>query len=285
MIKDCDMEQIGPRPAQLAGTWYTGSPEALKKEVQGYLHSAELPAAEGEVIALIAPHAGHRYSGPVAGYAYRAVEGRSYDCVAVLSPFHQGYHKPILTSGHSAYQTPLGEVSIDTERLAALEADLAEQQQRPPDYLAYDQEHAIEIQLPFLQLALHGDFKLLPIMLSGIQSEAAYQLGGALGRVLKNSRCLLIASTDLSHFYTEDQANRLDQAMLAAIASLDPHQVMEVQRSGKGQACGLLAVVAVLAAANALGAARCQILNYATSGAASGDYSRVVGYGAAVITG
>jgi AmmeMemoRadiSam system protein B len=278
------MEQIGTRPAQLAGTWYTGSPEALKQEVHGYLQNVELPPLAGEVIGLIAPHAGHRYSGPVAGYAYRAVEGRSYDCVAVLSPFHQGYHKPILTSGHSAYQSPLGEVPIDGERLAALETDLAEKENISIDHLAYDQEHAIEIQLPFLQLALQGEFKLLPIMLSGIQSEAAYKLGEALGRLLKDNRCLLIASTDLSHFYTEDQANRLDQAMLAAVASLDPQQVMEVQRSGKGQACGLLAVVAVLTAAKALGAAACQILNYATSGAASGDYSRVVGYGAAVIT-
>lgn len=278
------MEQTGPRPSQLAGTWYTGDPQSLQREVSGYIQSAELPQIEGEIVALVTPHAGHRYSGPVAGYAYQAVQGRSYDCVAVLSPFHHGYHRPLITSAHNSYETPLGSIPIAQEQLAALEADLEAHYQLSCDHLAYDQEHAVEIQLPFLQLALEGEFALLPVMFSGIQPDAALRLGESLGRVLADANTLLVASTDLSHFYTEDQANRLDQTMLEAIASLDPEEVISVQRHGKGQACGVLAVAAALAAAQALGATNCQVLNYATSGAVSGDYSRVVGYGAAVIT-
>jgi AmmeMemoRadiSam system protein B len=284
IVKDQMMTETGTRPAQLAGTWYTGNPQTLQREVSGYIQTPELHEFTKDIVALVAPHAGHRYSGPVAGYAYQAVLGRSYDTVVVISPFHHGYHRPLITSAHTAYQTPLGSIEIDQARLEALEAALDEQHQLSLDRLAYDQEHAIEIQLPFLQLALEGDFKLLPLMLSGIQTAAASKLGKTLGSVLADTKTLLVASTDLSHFYSEEQANKLDQAMLDAIASLDPEKVMAVQRSGKGEACGLLAVVAVLTAAKDLGASYCRILNYATSGATSGDYSRVVGYGAGVIT-
>lgn len=277
------MKQTGTRPAQLAGTWYTGEPQALQDEITTYLQAAEAVELPKEIIALVAPHAGHRYSGTVAGCAYRAVQGRRFDRVAVISPFHHGHPKPLLTSAHTSYETPLGSIPVDQAGLASLETLLETQHQISLERLAFDQEHAIEIQLPFLQLALQGGFTLLPLMLSGIQADTAVSLGEALGELLAGTKSLLVASTDLSHFYPEEHANRLDHAMLDAIASLDPGRVLAAQRSGKGEACGLLAVVAVLTAATALGAHQCRVLKYATSGKTSGDYSRVVGYGAAVI--
>jgi AmmeMemoRadiSam system protein B len=277
------MEQTVERPAQLAGTWYPADRETLAREVDGFIQAADI-AVDHQIIGLVAPHAGHRYSGAVAGYAYHSVRGHSFDCVAVVSPFHHGHRRPVLTTAHCCYQTPIGKVEVDQSRLDLLEANLQKQSKLSLTRVAYDQEHAIEIQLPFLQSALAGDFKLLPLMLSGAQTAAAVQLGEALAEVLLDSNSLLVASTDLSHFFSEKDANQLDQAMLDAIASFDPVEVIAVQRKGKGQACGLLAVICVLTAAKILGAEQCQILKYDTSGAVSGDYSRVVGYGAGVLT-
>ena len=278
------MKQSGARPAQLAGTWYTGDPGLLAQEVGAYIQNAETPPADQEIVGLVAPHAGHRYSGEVAGYAYSLVRGLSFDTVVVVSPFHHGHRQPVLTTAHSCYQTPLGKIDVDQKHLKALETILSEQSHLTLARLAYDQEHAVEIQLPFLQSALSGEFTLLPLMLSGFQAAAAIRLGEALAQILAGTNSLLVASTDLSHFYSEEQANQMDQAMLDAIASFDPAKVISTQRKGEGQACGLLAVICVMTAAKMLGAAQCRILKYATSGAVSGDYSRVVGYGAGVIT-
>jgi AmmeMemoRadiSam system protein B len=278
------MKLTETRPAQLAGTWYTGNPENLQKEITDYIKNVSNPTLPQEIIGLLVPHAGHRYSGPVAGYAYKAVQGRSYQNVVVISPFHRGHNQPIITTAHVSYQTPLGEVLVDFPHLEALENMLNEDYQYKLSQIAYDQEHAVEIQLPFMQLALKDEFKLLPLMLAGGKTEAAIQLGEALGKLLAGGETLLVASTDLSHFYAEEKANQLDQAMLDAIATFDVDQVINAHNSGKGQACGLLAVVAVMTAAKILGANKIQILNYATSGATSGDYSRVVGYGAGVFT-
>jgi AmmeMemoRadiSam system protein B len=278
------MKLTETRPAQLAGTWYTGNPEALQQEITNYINNASNPPISQEIIGLLVPHAGHRFSGPVAGYAYQAVQGQSYESVVVVSPFHRGHNQPIITTAHVSYQTPLGEVAVDFPHLEALENLLNEHYQHKLSQIAYDQEHAVEIQLPFMQLALKDNFQLLPLMLAGGHTEAAIQLGEALGKILAGSKTLLVASTDLSHFYAEEKANQLDQTMLDAIATFDVDQVIGAHSRGKGQACGLLAVVAVMTAVRILGGTQAQILNYATSGATSGDFSRVVGYGAGVFT-
>lgn len=278
------MKLTETRPAQLAGTWYTGNPETLRQSITNYIEDVNIPPIPQEIIGLLAPHAGHRYSGPVAGYAYRAIQGQSYDTVAVVSPFHRGYGQPIITTAHLSYLTPLGEVAVDYPHLEALENLLKEEYQQTLSQIAFDQEHAVEIQLPFLQLALKGEFQLLPLMLAGGETETAIELGEALGQILQGTRSLLVASTDLSHFYEEEKANRLDQVMLDAIATFDVDRVIAAHISGKGQACGLLAVLTVMTAARMLGAAQVKILDYATSGATSGDFSRVVGYGAGVFT-
>lgn len=278
------MKLTETRPPQLAGTWYTGAPESLQRSVTTYINNATNPPIAEKIIALLAPHAGHRYSGPVAGFAFQAVEGHSYDTVVVVSPFHRGHNRPIITTAHVSYQTPLGDIPIDFPHLEALENFLDQSFQHKLSQVAYDQEHAVEIQLPFLQCALEGPFQLIPLMLAGGDTQTAIQLGQALGDVLAGSNTLLVASTDLSHFYPEEKANRLDRAMLDAIATFDVDQVSAAHASGKGQACGLLAVLAVMTASRILGAGQAQILNYATSGATSGDYSRVVGYGAGVFT-
>ena len=278
------MNSIDTRPAALAGTWYSANPQQLRSEVADYIQSAAVPEFSGEIVALIAPHAGHRYSGPVAGYAFRAIQGNSYDTVVVVSPYHRPHAQALLTSAHDSYETPLGQIPIDRRNQQALNQWLQKSGTETLQPIRRDSEHAIEIELPFLQAALDGPFRLLPMMIADALPETAFALGQALAATLQDQRSLLVASTDLSHFYPENKANQLDQAMLNAIASFEPNEVMKVHRSGKGQACGLLPVLTVMTAAKELGAAQAHIFHYATSGATSGDYSRVVGYGAGAFT-
>jgi AmmeMemoRadiSam system protein B len=272
------------RPSPIAGQWYSGDAKALAASVDDYIQAAALPEIHGDVIAIIAPHAGHIYSGPVAGYAFAAVRGLMPDLVAVISPMHQPYYDPLLTSGHKAYQTPLGSIPIDQESIQELDSLLQESLGFQTIPVRKDREHSLEIELPFLQRALKGDFSLLPVMVRDQSERVAQFLGIGLARVIKTRAALLVASTDLSHFYPQDTANKLDKEILRRIETFDPVAVLRAESEGVGYACGRGAVAAVLWAARELGGNHVQILNYATSGDVSGDYHQVVGYGAAVVT-
>ena len=271
------------RPSPIAGMWYEGNPKVLIQTVDRYLDQAELPELPGEVIAIIAPHAGHKYSGPVAGYAFEAVRGQTFDLVAVLSPMHQPYKEPLLTTAHEAYATPLGDVSVDKDNIADLDARLRAVLGEGLTPVAYDQEHSLEIELPFLQRALAGEFKLLPVMVRSQSEKVSRQLGSALAETLQGKNALVVASTDLSHFYPQNQAMLFDSEMLRRIESFSPEDVFSAEMEEQGFACGLGALTAVLWAAQGLGADTVKVLRHATSGDVTGDYSSVVGYGAAVI--
>jgi hypothetical protein len=235
------------------------------------------------VIAVIAPHAGHIYSGPVAGYAFAAVRGLDPDLVAVVSPMHQPYYEPLLTTAHDAYSTPLGNIPVDRESLAVLNTELSHVAGFKITPVAKDREHSLEIELPFLQRALDSEFRLLPIMIRSQAIKVAEALGKALAKLLKNRNALLVASTDLSHFYDAETAKLLDGEMLRCFESFDPMLIFEAEASGRGQACGHAAVAAVLWAAKDLGADAVKVLHYSTSGDVTGDNSSVVGYGSAVV--
>jgi MEMO1 family protein len=279
------MNNTDLRPAVLAGQWYRADPEQLRVEINHYLSSATpLPEFSGQVIGLLAPHAGHIYSGPVAGYAFAAVQGNQYDTVVVISPYHAGHPEPILTTSCGGYATPLGEIPVDIKNLAKLKDHLVRLGGPAVNAVSNDHEHAIEIELPFLQIALKENFKLLPLMLASMSLSETEVLGTALAETLRGQNIVLVASSDLSHFYPETAANQLDQAILDAVASFEPDQVRAVHYQGKGQACGLAGILTVMRAAKELGADSARILKYATSGDVSGDYQRVVGYGAAVFT-
>ena len=271
------------RPSPIAGTWYPGDAEALARSVDKQLAEAELPPAPGPVVGLVAPHAGHRYSGGVAAHAFRAVSGMHPETVAVVSPMHHPHPAAVLSSSHQAYWTPLGEIEIDLERLAAFGAALQRQSGLKVEPIARDAEHALEIELPFLQRALDGPFRLLPIMLRDQSAAVARAVGGALAEVLADGPALIVASSDLSHFYPAGTARALDGEMLRRLASFEPESVLQAEEEGVGFACGKGAVAAVLWAARGLGADVVRILRYANSGDVTGDDESVVGYGAAAI--
>jgi MEMO1 family protein len=272
------------RPSSIAGTWYEGQPQRLAESVDSYLNSAKIETIQGKIIGLVTPHAGHRYSGPVAAHAFAAARGLSPRLVAVIAPMHHPYPYPLITSAHTFYRTPLGDIPVARSLLEELSKKLEQTLGYGLTPVANDPEHSLEIELPFLQRALSAPFELIPLMLRQQDKHTARIFGQTLAELLHEEDCLLVASTDLSHFYGQTTANRLDTAMLNAAQSFNPEQLFEIERSGKGEACGIGALAATLWAAQTLGADTVKILNYATSGDVSGDYERVVGYGAGVIT-
>jgi AmmeMemoRadiSam system protein B len=271
------------RPSPIAGTWYPGNPDILTQSVDSQLEASIVTLPPGEVIAVVAPHAGHRYSGLVAAHAFRCLAGKHPEVVAIVSPLHQPYPGQILTSSHEAYATPLGPIPVDREMLERLGSELAQRGGYRLQAVAYDQEHSLEIELPFLQRAIGSDFRLLPIMLRDQSEPAARAVGQSLAAVLRDSSAVLVASSDLSHFYPDPIARRLDTELLARIEALSPERVLEAEEEGVGFACGRGAIASVMWAAQELGADRAQVLAYANSGDVTGDTDSVVGYGAVAI--
>lgn len=271
------------RPSPIAGTWYEANPQRLAHLVDGFLDAAVLPPLEGTPVAVIAPHAGHRYSGAVAGHAFATVRGLTPEVVAVVSPMHHPYPSPLLTTAHAAYGTPLGAVRVEQELVALLDEKLRARLGWGLKPVANDSEHSLEIELPFLQRALAAPFALLPVMVRAQQREISRTLGQALAETLTGRSALLVASTDLSHFYDAHTARQLDHTLLAQVEAFSPEGLFDVEEQGKGEACGLGALAAVLWAARDLGAQTVRVLRYATSGEVTGDFHSVVGYGAAVV--
>jgi len=272
------------RPSPLAGRWYPAHPKKLAESVDGYIQAAQIPEIKGEILALVSPHAGHLYSGPVAGYAFKSIAKLHPELVVILSPFHQDHPGAILTSGHQAYQTPLGVVPVDRSSIDFVNHLLREKIGVELSEVQNDTEHAVEIILPFLQRALKSKFTILPLMLRQQDPDLMKSLGDILAELILSRKGLLVASTDLSHFQTAGKAKQLDQTIIQGIQSMDPESFYQAQQENKGSACGLGALAAVIWAVKSGGSATAQILNYAHSGNITGDNTSVVGYTSAVLT-
>ncbi len=270
------------RPSPIAGIWYTGNESRLRSQITAYLDDALIPDLPGEVIALVSPHAGHRYSGRTAGHAFAAVRGQAPELVVVVSPMHAPHPASLLTTAHRAYATPLGTMPIDRPAVERLTQFLG-QNGLELTPVANDGEHSLEILLPFLQVALAKPFQILPVMVRSQSPRTAQMLGKALAQTVQGRSFLLVASTDLSHFYPEEVANQLDGEMLRRLKNFDPDDLFAAEHSGKGFACGVGAVAAVLWAARDLGANTVEVLHHSTSADETGDRASVVGYGAAAV--
>ncbi|MGB9722766.1 MAG: AmmeMemoRadiSam system protein B [Chloroflexia bacterium] len=275
----------GPiRPPAVAGQFYPADPGQLAAMVDGFLEGIE--PTPGRPIGLIVPHAGYIYSGPVAAYAYAELRGLHYDAVILIGPNHRlADFTGIGVYPAGAFQTPLGTVPVDAELARAiLEADPSFQS----DPQLHALEHSLEVQLPFLQRVL-PDTPIVPILIGMPTQENARALTAALSRVLPGCNVLLIGSTDLSHYPPYEEAVRVDQALLAAIATLDVGEFRrEAARSMslgipnlQTPCCGQQAVAVVMEVSRVLGADRATILHYANSGdVPEGRRDQVVGYGA-----
>lgn len=270
------------RPSPIAGHWYSSNAQVLRTEINNFLNNASLPESRGKVIGLIAPHAGYRYSGQTAAYAFQSVRLQQFDLVVVLSPFHSYHPAMILTSPHEYYQTPLGKIHVDQALIQSLFTQTIPDKDIKMAQVAYDEEHSLEIELPFLQCALGGDFSLLPLMVRSIDPRQSEMFAKLIFELIKDRNALIVASTDLSHFFPQIVAERLDKEMLDQIKSFSVRNVYRTEFEGKGYACGLGAVMISMVLSKMLGADKIEILHHSTSGTQTGDFSSVVGYGAGV---
>ncbi len=275
--KEMGMKEI--REPAVAGAFYPDKPEILSRDVAKYLENARKDKLEGEIVALVSPHAGYVYSGQVAAYAYKLIEGKSFESVVVVAPSHHALFKGASLYDRGGFRTPLGVVPVDVELSKKMMEKRKEIQFLPE---AHRQEHSLEVQIPFLQVALKS-FKLVPIVMEPYWSwETCQYLASAIAETVRGKKVLLVASTDLSHFYSYHIAVELDRIFLNHIDRFDVEGLNRDLKGNRTEACGGGPVVTIMLAAKALGANRGKVLKYLNSGDVTGDRSRVVGYGAAI---
>ena len=272
------------RSATAAGSFYPADATQLASFVDGAMARADVPRINGKIIALIAPHAGYPFSGAVAAHSYALVKGTKFKRVILIGPTHvEPFGFTSVYDGDS-YSTPLGKVLVDQEFARRLvSADRSIKLSSSGHKVQSRSEHSLEAQLPFLQRAL-GDFKVVPVVMGDQSYESSRALGMALAKLLrKDDETLLVASSDLSHFHKHDAAEAKDRALLKGITQNDFLTVSRNLELNVWEACGGAPIVAVMIAAQHLGASYPRLLKYANSGDVTGDKDRVVGYAALAI--
>lgn len=275
---------LKPRAPVRAGSFYPANARELEQTIKRYLDRVEPTNLSGTLFGLICPHAGYIYSGPTAAHGYALVrdaltQGHTFDLVVVLSPAHYAGASRFSITEANAYQTPLGIIELDHSAVEALGQELDIHR------IGFDGEHAIEVQLPFLQVTL-GDLTLLPVMIGDPTLRAGAELGNALSKILAGKNALIVASSDLHHIANYEQVVRRDKQVVDAIASMDLAHITRALSPRDCSVCGRAAIVAMLTAATAAGADRAQILHYTNSGDVTGIRTPgqyTVGYMAAAV--
>ena len=268
------------RKAAVAGSWYPGSADALSAAVDQHVAAAgDAPPAPGRLVALIAPHAGLIYSGPVAAYSYRLLRDHQFDTVVLVGPSHFVGFEGVSAFCGTGFETPLGIAAVDRECTESLIESSSVVREHPP---AHVREHSLEMQLPFVR-RLAPQARIVALVMGRQTPSTAVELGDALATVLRGRNALLVASTDLSHYHDANTAARLDAVVIDHVARLDADALQLALDVRPEHACGGGPTVAVLRASRQLGADTSVVLNYADSGDVSGDKSAVVGYLAAAI--
>jgi AmmeMemoRadiSam system protein B len=268
------------REPAVAGSWYPGAADALASELDRYLASARPPAPPGRLVALISPHAGLRYSGPVAAWGYSLLRGRAPRTIVMVGPSHRVPFRDVSVWPRGEWRTPLGPLAIDEDLAARL---LAADRRIVDDPRPHLPEHSLEMQLPFLK-HLAPQARIVPLLMGSQARDAVDALAAALAATVPED-AVLVASSDLSHYHPAEQAARLDAVVLEHVRRFDPENLMAALEGTHEHACGGGPMVAVMKAAAALGADGATVLRYADSGdVEEGDKSRVVGYLSAVLT-
>jgi len=275
------MTLVRRRHSSVAGRWYSDDPAQLTAEVDRYVSLAALDAVGSPVVAIVAPHAGLMYSGPVAAFAYKAASRCGCTAAVLVGPSHYVPFHGASIWPDGVWESPLGDVAIDAELAHAIHAGSDTVVDLPS---AHGREHSLEMQLPFVARLLPG-IPIVPLVMGHQTRQAAFALADALEHALseRDGRTLLIASSDLSHYENATTAQALDAVVLRHVEALDADGLMRALEIEPRHACGGGPMVSVLEAARRLGAAHAHVLEYADSGDVSGDKSSVVGYMAAAI--
>ncbi len=272
------------RMPSVAGQFYSGDAIKLRSEIEQMLSNASGTRVTGKITALVSPHAGYMYSGQVAAFGYSLLEPGQFSTVIVVSPCHIDHFPFSSVYTGTGYETPLGIIPIDRElaELLIQEHELIRDDTRGHVYPSGGRgEHSLEVQLPFLQVALEN-FKLVPVVMGDQSGHVIKALGEAIGRIIQGRNVLIVASTDLSHFHPDVEAKRLDNIFIDALVKFDPSKLLALLSSGDTEACGGGPVAAAMIAAKESGTGHCKILEYANSGSITGDRGSVVGYVSAV---
>ena len=287
-----DWGGMGPRRrTSVAGTWYPDDPVRLAQDVDRYLAEADLHPLPRSPRALVAPHAGLMYSGPVAAFAYKAVRNRSYRAVVLVGPSHFVPFHGVALWSNGSWDTPFGPVLVDGDLARAIQSGSSGV---VDDAAPHGREHSLEMQLPFIGHLMPG-VPIVPLVMGHQTRATAFALGDAIARgiigaseaggagVASGAGVLLVASSDLSHYERASVASALDAEMIQHVERIDPEGLMTALEREPRHACGGGPMVAVLHAARQLGARDAEVLRYDYSGDVSGDKSSVVGYMAAAV--
>jgi AmmeMemoRadiSam system protein B len=270
------------RPAALAGTWYPRQRGALEREVDGLLARAPEPPPL-DVRAIVAPHAGMLFSGATAARAHKAAAG-TYEVAVLVGPSHFVGFEGVAVYPDGAFESPLGLSPVDGAGVDALCAAAVARRMTPP----HEREHSLEMQIPFLQRTQPG-VSIVPVLMGYQRRETILALAAALAEAFAARRALLVASTDLSHYFDASKAAALDGQVQLRIEAFDPEGLLDLfemypeRDRGRFVACGAGPAIAVMMAARALGSTGARVLGYSHSGDVSGDATAVVGYIAAAM--
>lgn len=272
------MPKISIRKPAVAGQFYSGSAEKLKEDIKKLIDREAHPT---EAIGCILPHAGYIYSGRVAGRTVSCLDVK--DNVVLLGPNHTGSGAPfsIITQGY--WQTPLGEIDINSDLAKSI---LGNSTHLTADAGAHIYEHSLEVELPFLQY-YNPDIKIVPIVVTEGQISIYKEIGESIAWALKESKLenstLIIASSDMTHYEPQKEAEKKDKEAISAILELNEDKLIDRVNKFNISMCGYVPVAIMLVAAKLLGAKSAELINYQTSGDTTGDYSAVVGYAGIVI--
>lgn len=281
------MSRPTKRPPVVAGMFYPSDPAELRLEIEKSFRNQKfgpgrLPPSTGrKIYGIVSPHAGYVYSGAVAANGFYEISSPDFDNVVMVGPNHYGIGSGVATMRSGAWETPLGQVLVNSEWAmeVAKRSGIIDF-----DDMAHSRDHCLEVQIPFLQY-IGKKFTIVPIILIMQDINTAFDIGKAISDTMaerKDSKTVLVASSDFTHYEPNEQAHRKDGELIKAILSLDVNKFYAVLERLDVSACGYGAIASVMIAAKNLGATKGQLLKYATSGDVTGDTGSVVGYSSIV---
>ena len=266
------------REPAVAGMFYSASPGKLKGDIQLLLDLTRPDELYTGVAGIVSPHAGYMYSGRTAAYAFNAIGGKNFETVVIISPSHKEYFQGASIYNGEAYRTPLGDVPLNKQMIASLTEN---NQYIFESINGHRSEHAVEVQIPFLQMVMNH-FSIVPIVMGDQRKIFVDILAEKLAEVV-DENTLIVASSDLSHFYTKKEADKLDSIIEERIKNFEFDKLQEDLETEKCQACGGGAIVSMMKAANLINKRKSKVLSRSDSGDITGDHSEVVGYLSAIV--
>lgn len=274
------------RTPAVAGMFYSGEKKELEESIEEcFLHKfgpGKLPPTESQekVFGVICPHAGYMYSGPIACNSIYAISDLTPELFIIVGPNHWGIGTNVATMKDCQWETPLGKVEVDSKTAEEI-SDIAKI--IDIDFFSHTKEHSLEVQIPILQQVFQN-FKILPITLIDQSKESAIEIGNAIAKIAKKINCMIIGSSDFTHYETNEFAYEQDKALIQPILDLDSENFYKVLQKRNVSACGYGAIASTMVACKELGATKGRLLKYATSGDITGNKSSVVGYGSIIFT-